>query len=81
MGIWIRLGRWLSHARPAQTVAHASIPDWVEGPRVDEDRPLGCGWFDSSLDLQLGLAVIEHQGIDLGLALDLMLMPPLAGRH
>ena len=36
------------------------------------ERPWGCGWFDSSLDLREGLFVIEHDGIDLGLAVELM---------
>jgi hypothetical protein len=31
---------------------------------VDEDRPRGCGWFDSSHDLQHGLCVREHAGPD-----------------
>jgi hypothetical protein len=28
----------------------------------DNDRPLGCGWFDSSHDLQHGLQVQEADG-------------------
>jgi hypothetical protein len=28
-----------------------------------DDRPLGCGWFDSSLDLAQGLAVREHASV------------------
>jgi hypothetical protein len=30
----------------------------------DEDRPRGCGWFDSSHDLQHGLSVREHASPD-----------------
>jgi hypothetical protein len=30
----------------------------------DEVLPAGCGWFDSSLDLSRGLAVVEHAGFD-----------------
>jgi hypothetical protein len=29
-----------------------------------EALPAGCGWFDSSLDLSRGLAVVEHAGFD-----------------
>lgn len=29
-----------------------------------EVLPGGCGWFDSSLDLSRGLAVVEHAGFD-----------------
>jgi hypothetical protein len=32
-----------------------------------EDRPLGCGWFDSSHDLQQGLQVGEADGQALAL--------------
>jgi hypothetical protein len=30
----------------------------------DDLLPTGCGWFDSSLDLSRGLAVVEHVGFD-----------------
>ena len=30
----------------------------------DEDRAPGCGWFNSSHDLQHGLQVREHLGAD-----------------
>jgi len=29
-----------------------------------EERPLGCGWFDSSHDLRAGLVVREHADAD-----------------
>lgn len=29
-------------------------------PVPDEERPTGCGWFDSSHELQTGLRVTEH---------------------
>ncbi len=33
---------------------------WPEGtPAADEERPLGCGWFDSSHELERGLQVQE----------------------
>ena len=40
--------------RPATTGAAAE----------EEIHPSGCGWFDSSLDLSRGLAVVEHAGFD-----------------
>ncbi len=30
----------------------------------DDPLPTGCGWFDSSLELSRGLAVVEHAGFD-----------------
>jgi hypothetical protein len=39
---------------------------------AEGEPPRGCGWFDSSLDLQQGLRVVEHGGFD-GLAADLPL--------
>ena len=35
-----------------------------EPPREEEDRPRGCGWFDSSHDLHRGLCVQEHASPD-----------------
>ncbi len=29
-----------------------------------DTAPIGCGWFDSSHDLQHGLCVLEHVGTD-----------------
>jgi hypothetical protein len=31
---------------------------------IDAERPLGCGWFDSSHELQCGLVVTEHASVD-----------------
>jgi hypothetical protein len=40
-----------------------TAPDWVNA-RLDlppaEAAPAGCGWFDSSHELQCGLMVTEH---------------------
>ena len=36
----------------------------VSVPPAETDRPLGCGWFDSSHELQRGLLVREHAGVD-----------------
>lgn len=42
--------------------AAASAP--ATRPGEDEPPPPGCGWFDSSLDLSHGLAVVEHTSFD-----------------
>jgi hypothetical protein len=43
------------------------VPDWVEAcvaeppaAPADDGAPRGCGWFDSSHDLNAGLQVTEH---------------------
>jgi hypothetical protein len=33
-------------------------------PALPADEPRGCGWFDSSHDLQRGLLVQEHVSLD-----------------
>lgn len=35
-------------------------------PAIDEERPLGCGWFDSSHELVRGLVVHETAAESLG---------------
>jgi hypothetical protein len=51
--------------RPARTLHRPATPDWVNagsGPDpapLDEVQP-GCGWFDSSHELNRGLQVTEH---------------------
>ena len=47
-----------AHAHPAPA-AMAGL-----ACRGDDELPAGCGWFDSSLDLSRGLAVVEHAGFD-----------------
>ena len=42
-----------------ETVTPPAAPMGVDG---DEAPPSGCGWFDSSLELSRGLAVVEHTG-------------------
>ena len=76
---WIKcLNGWLGHGTTAAAVvpnvaqeAAAAVP----APAIVVERPWCSGWLDSSLDLRQGLAVIEHAGIDLGLALEMMLVP------
>jgi hypothetical protein len=81
MSLFIRLGSWLHRgaALPAAAVHLPAVLDSDELP-VEPERPWGCGWFDSSLDLRQGLAVIEHAGIALDLAIEQMLRPE-ATRH
>lgn len=43
------------HAAPRR----AMQPQPADTQALDDDRPLGCGWFDSSHDLQHGLQVRE----------------------
>lgn len=53
------LYRWISRLRRA-TPAPQLRPRHYEEPVLDEDqKPLGCGWFDSSHDLTCGLFIRE----------------------
>ncbi len=54
---WRRQPRAPRSPRPDEAVLPALEDD-------DEDRPRGCGWFDSSHDLQHGLSVREHASPD-----------------
>ncbi len=42
-------------------------------PATPDDAPGGCGWFDSSFELRVGLAVIEHREIPLDFAVQALL--------
>ena len=42
----------------------AAVPISAAAADSDDLLPAGCGWFDSSLDLSRGLAVVEHAGFD-----------------
>ena len=58
-----RCVQWWRQARPVR--APRPRPDWVGacGEVVDsqlDDALLGCGWFDSSHELHVGLQVTEH---------------------
>jgi hypothetical protein len=44
--------------------APATAPAAPVGMDGDESPPSGCGWYDSSLELSRGLAVVEHAGFD-----------------
>lgn len=58
----------LTDPRPAARRGRRA-PDWADAPAAaapapDAERPLGCGWFDSSHDLERGLLVREHASPD-----------------
>jgi len=55
------LSRWLARP-PAPPAAHAAVAP-VETP-ADEEATGGCGWYDSSHELQNGLWVHEHASPD-----------------
>ncbi len=55
------LSRLLGRA-PVLPVAHAAAARARMSP--DEEAPGGCGWFDSSHELQNGLWVREHASPD-----------------
>lgn len=42
----------------------AQVSEAVAGLPLEPERPLGCGWFDSSHDLRAGLQVQEHASAD-----------------
>ena len=46
---------------PQQGLRQAAL---VARRAASEDPPLGCGWFDSSHELQRGLQVQEHVSAD-----------------
>jgi hypothetical protein len=81
MELWNRWGAWVTPTDGADRPDPLPLPhddgldDGLEELPVEPERPWGCGWFDSSLDLREGLAVIEHAGIDLRLAVPAMVMP------
>jgi hypothetical protein len=81
MGLWKQWGAWFTRGDATQAVRlrHGDA-DCVDELPIEPERPWGCGWFDSSLDLREGLAVIEHAGIDLHLAVAQMLVPGEATR-
>ena len=53
------LSRLISRLRRAAPTPQPR-PRHYEEPVLDEDqRPLGCGWFDSSHELTRGLFIVE----------------------
>lgn len=72
MGIWHRISSWFFRARRRYAARQHPVAAAEELP-CEPEKPWGCGWFDSSLDLRLGLKVIEHPGAELALAVEQML--------
>ena len=64
---WMRCQRWWvgSPARRAHACPALGTLDEMElQDAPHEQRPRGCGWFDSSQDLREGLCVSEHAAAD-----------------
>lgn len=51
-------------ARPRPRPDEAALLALPAQDGEDDDRPRGCGWFDSSHELQHGLSVREHASPD-----------------
>jgi hypothetical protein len=79
--LWTNLRPWFQRGRawPAHGSGQIPIETCDDELPVTPEKPWGCGWFDSSLDLRQGLAAIEHQGVPIDLAVQMMLAPQ-AGR-
>ena len=76
---WIRRMPWFRRAAVPRRHAAGTGPADADGELpVEPEQPWGCGWFDSSVDLRQGLAVIEHPGVPLELAVQMMLAPEAA---
>lgn len=58
----------VAHAGGANPPEGQADNDTREGP----ERFWGCGWFDSSLDLQQGLTVVEHREVEAELVVALL---------
>lgn len=80
---WMNIRPWFQRGRiwPAQTTGPAPASACDDELPVAPEKPWGCGWFDSSLDLRQGLAVIEHPGVPIDLAVQMMLTPPQRCGH
>lgn len=64
---WPRPRAGLHRVAPAHPPKPPGPSD--EAAAADADLPpRGCGWFDSSHELRAGLAVIEHEVIDVVVA-------------
>lgn len=56
----------LMHTRstPVQPAARRLPRPEVHPAQPADERPPGCGWFDSSHDLHTGLHVTEHREVE-----------------
>lgn len=76
---WMHWGTWFDRAAGRRQQAQATRAGVADDELpVAPEKPWGCGWFDSSLDLRQGLAVIEHRGLPLELAVQAMVAPETA---
>lgn len=60
---------WPWTPRVAARAKRPTAPDWVnatlvDAPAVETSAPVGCGWFDSSHELNAGLRITEHLSPD-----------------
>lgn len=77
---WIRLSpAWCRETVPRHHAASPRFEDADGELPVEPEKPWGCGWFDSSLDLRQGLAVTEHASVSLELAVQMLVAPEAVG--
>lgn len=75
---WIRWGGRGDRrdARPAGRMAGAAATTALPASAdAQAESAWSCGWFESSLELSQGLAVVEHDDADLAQAVRQMLRP------
>ncbi len=72
MSLLIGLQTWWRRGASTPAVLHPRPDDPAIVP-TEPERAFGCGWYDSSLDLRQGLAVIEHQDLVPDFAVALLL--------
>ena len=67
---WARCQRWWSGAPAHRSFGAAGVIDIAalelasDELAAEDERPRGCGWFDSSQDLREGLCISEHAPSD-----------------
>ena len=62
---WARCQRWCAGAPVRRSSAQgfidiAALELMSDAQDEQDERPRGCGWFDSSQDLREGLCISEH---------------------
>lgn len=64
--LWLRCLRRGTAVTPAARAGAQGAPTAPPAPppAPDDEAPRGCGWFDSSHELQQGLKVQEHHSAD-----------------
>jgi hypothetical protein len=53
------LSRWLQASRRSAAPQRPRVPRHEEPLLTEDEKPLGCGWFDSSHELTHGLHIVE----------------------